>query len=45
VITYIWDRVLTLAAREADIVGLTGGAGRTGEFDLPEETCWHFPAS
>jgi hypothetical protein len=36
VITYIWDRVPTLAAREANIVGLTSGAGRKGESDLPE---------
>src|SRR4051794_23226492 len=27
------DRILTLAARQADIVGLTGGQGRPGESD------------
>ena len=43
-ITYIWDRVLTLAAREADIVGLTGGAGRKGESDLPEPDVLALPA-
>jgi hypothetical protein len=44
VITYIWDRVLTLAAREADIVGLSGGAG-TGNPTCPDRMCWHFPPS